>query len=250
MLLKCIVMLVEDQAHRSKNNNVILHEQAKEEFSCNATSGVLVAPLQHGASYHVVLLATNGAGLSTRTVSRSFIVDLFSNIEVRRCLGAYLFTGTLAERTISYPLQVSSAHWLSASAVAEPTLQIGFTATQLNPWAEAESSFELFSPFMPPPPQPSPPPLAPDTPSFPPEQPPPSQPAPSHPPPLRPPPSYPPPPSPPLPSLPPDGPLTPPLPPPLRLSSSKAEAYPTQLGANSEHSPGEQVRLSVIHLKP
>ena len=61
------------------------HEQASEEFTCNATNGVLVAPLQHGASYHVVLLATNGAGLSTRTVSRSFVVDLFSNIEVRRC---------------------------------------------------------------------------------------------------------------------------------------------------------------------
>ena len=61
------------------------NEQAREEFSCNATNGVLVAPLQHGASYHVVLLATNGAGLSTRTVSRSFVVDLFSNIEVRRC---------------------------------------------------------------------------------------------------------------------------------------------------------------------
>ena len=57
-------------------------EQASEEFSCNATNGVLVAPLQHGASYHVVLLATNGAGMSTRVVSRSFVVDLFSNIEV------------------------------------------------------------------------------------------------------------------------------------------------------------------------
>jgi hypothetical protein len=68
------------------------HEQASEEFTCNATNGVLVAPLQHGASYHVVLLATNGAGLSTRTVSRSFVVDSFSNIEVRRSwLSAYLY---------------------------------------------------------------------------------------------------------------------------------------------------------------
>lgn len=56
---------------------------------------MLVAPLQHGASYHVVLLATNGAGLSTRTVSRSFVVDLFSNIEVRRSwLSAYLYLDT------------------------------------------------------------------------------------------------------------------------------------------------------------
>jgi hypothetical protein len=71
------------------------HEQASEEFTCNATNGVLVAPLQHGASYHVVLLATNGAGLSTRTVSRSFVVDLFSNIEVRRSwLSAYLYLDT------------------------------------------------------------------------------------------------------------------------------------------------------------
>ena len=71
------------------------HEQASEEFTCNATNGVLVAPLQHGASYHVVLLATNGAGLSTRTVSRSFVVDSFSNIEVRRSwLSAYLYLDT------------------------------------------------------------------------------------------------------------------------------------------------------------
>ena len=196
----------------------------------------------------MVLLATNGAGLSTRTVSRSFVVDLFSNIEVRRFLGAYLYTGTLAEGTISYPLQVSSAHWLSASAVAEPTLQIGFTATQLDPWAEAESSFELFSPLMPPPPQPSPPPLAPDTPSFPPEQPPPSHPAPLHPPPLRQPPSHPPPSSPPLPLLPPNGPLTPPLPLPVGLSKRiNVDGYTTEIRANSEHSPGEQVRPSVIH---
>ena len=68
------------------------------------TNGVLVAPLQHGASYHVVLLATNDAGLSTRTVSRSFVVDLFSNIEVRRCLGACLFTGTLAGKDNLLPI--------------------------------------------------------------------------------------------------------------------------------------------------
>ena len=67
-----------------------------------------------------------------------------------------------------------------------------------------------------------------------------------HPPPLRPPPSYPPPASPPLPLLPPDGPLMPPVTPPIRLSSSKVEASPTQLGANSEHAAQEQVRHQVL----
>ena len=150
---------------------------------------------------------------------------------------------------------MSSAHWLSASAVAEPTLQIGFTATKLNAWAEASSTFELFSPFLPPPSQPSLPPLAPGMPSFPPEQPPPSHPPPSHPPPLRPPPSYPPPTSPPLPLLPPDGPLMPPVTPPIRSSNSKFEGNPTQIGANREHAAQEQVRprvlsISALNLNP
>ena len=50
--------------------------------NCSVTSAELVTRLEHGARYHVVLQATNGAGLSARVISRSFVADLFHVTDV------------------------------------------------------------------------------------------------------------------------------------------------------------------------
>ena len=50
--------------------------------NCSVTSAELVTRLEHGGRYHAVLQVTNGAGLSARVISRSFVADLFHVADV------------------------------------------------------------------------------------------------------------------------------------------------------------------------
>ena len=113
-------------------------------ISCNASRSHLVTRLVHGASYHVVLTAINGAGMTSRLFSKTFVADLFNGIDS-------------SGLTFLEPPQTSELSFLAQ-----------WTARQLDPFDDTPA-LGLYSPAPPPPPTLYlPPALPPSPPSLPP----------------------------------------------------------------------------------
>lgn len=69
------------QKHTARADGVVV--ALADAVSCNTTNSTVVARLQHGSSYHVIVTAVSGAGMTTRAFSNSFIADLYGVVDVR-----------------------------------------------------------------------------------------------------------------------------------------------------------------------